>query len=126
MQREFRVVVAGSRDFTNYTLLCNSLTRILSKKREEGYKIIILSGRARGADKLGEKYAREQNISIETYPADWEKHGKKAGYIRNKEMIEVANACVVYWDGQSRGSAHTIRLAEEKGVPLRVIKYECS
>jgi hypothetical protein len=97
----FRVIVAGGREFNNYALLRDKLDFALRNKISEG--ITIVSGAARGADKLGEQYAVERGYNIDSHPADWDKFGKSAGYIRNKEMAQNADALMAFWDGKSRG-----------------------
>ena len=82
----------------------------------------IVSGTARGADQLGERYAREKGFSIKRFPADWSL-GKVAGYLRNKEMAEYANGLVAFWDGKSRGTKMMIDLAKEHGLSIRVVKF---
>ena len=78
---------------------------------------------ANGADKLGERYAKLRGYKIERYPADWNRYGKSAGFKRNVQMSEVADACVCFWDGSSSGTKHMINIAEQKRLPLRIIKY---
>ena len=116
----FKVIVAGGRDFINYELLKTKLDKILSNISDE---IIIVSGKARGADSLGERYARENNYKIAEFPAQWDKFGKRAGYIRNEEMAKYADACVCFWDYQSKGTKHMINLAKAYSLKLRGVKY---
>ena len=120
---EYRIIIAGSRLFNNYKLLKDKLDFYLINKVAEGYKIIIISGTANGADKLGEKYAIEKGYSIEKYPANWDIYGKSAGYRRNVEMTKVADACIVFWDGTSPGSKHMIDIANNHKLPLRIVRY---
>lgn len=119
----YRIIIAGGRSFSDYKLLKDKLDYYLRDKVRQGYEIIIISGTANGADKLGERYAMERGYKIERYPADWNKYKKAAGYRRNVQMSEVANACVVFWDGVSPGSKHMIDIATNKGLPLRVVRY---
>lgn len=119
----YRIIIAGGRSFSDYKLLKDKLDYYLRNKVRQGYEIIIISGTANGADKLGERYAMERGYKIERYPADWNKYKKAAGYRRNVQMSEVANACVVFWDGISLGSKHMIDIATNKGLPLRVVRY---
>jgi hypothetical protein len=114
-----RVVIAGSRSFSDYNLLKNKLDHLLQNKTKE--QIEIVSGTARGADLLGERYAREKGYKITRFPADWEK-GKKAGYIRNKEMAKYATHAVIFWDGKSKGTRHMINLAKEYKLNYRIVK----
>lgn len=106
----FKLIVAGGRDFNDYDLLKSKLDKLLSNKTH----VEIVSGKARGADSLGEKYAKEKGYKIKEFPADWGKYGRAAGYIRNKEMAEYADGCLCFWDGKSKGTKHMIDLVEEK------------
>lgn len=119
----FRVIIAGTRTFNNYELLQSTLDWLL-KEKKDAHSIVIISGKARGADSLGERYAKENGYLIDDKPAEWDKYGKAAGYIRNEEMAKVAEACVVFWDGKSRGSKHMIDLAKKYNLKLKVVVYE--
>lgn len=68
--------------------------------------VSVISGTANGVDRLGEKFAEFYDIPIKRFPADWDKNGKAAGHIRNKQMANVADALFLVWDGKSRGSAN--------------------
>lgn len=92
----FKVIICGSREFDDYELLKEKCDNILSRKRDSGEEIVIVSGAANGADSLGEEYAKERGFRVERYPADWKTFGKRAGYIRNKKMAEVGNACIAF------------------------------
>ena len=118
-----KVIIAGTRDFDNYELLKQKMDKILAARVRNNEEIIIVSGTARGADKLGERYARERGYTIKRFPANWDKNGKRAGYIRNEEMAKYADACVYFWDEVSRGTKHMIDLATRYKLALRVIKY---
>lgn len=125
--QSIRVIVAGGRDFQNYDLLkvkCDFFIHSLASLRGVSPEnFIIVSGKAKGADSLGERYAKEFGYTVEEYPANWEKFGKSAGYRRNAEMAEVADALIAFWDGQSRGTAHMISLAKSKGLYYEVVHY---
>jgi len=102
-----KVIIAGSRNFDNYNLLKEKIDFFLKNKinkNKPNFGIEIISGKARGADTLGERYAREKGFALKRFPADWNSYGKKAGYIRNKEMRDYADVCVVFWDRISKGS----------------------
>ena len=115
----FKVIVAGGRDFLDYNLLEQKLDKLLINKSD----VRIISGMAKGADKLGETYASIRKLGVEVYPAEWEKFGKSAGYKRNEVMADHAEALVAFWDGKSRGTKHMIDIAKAKGLALRVIIY---
>lgn len=112
----FKVIVAGSREFSDYDFLKNKLNHLLKNKTD----ICILCGMARGADMLGKRYAEEYGLHIEYYPADWEKDGKSAGYLRNILMAENADALVAFWDGKSKGTKHMIDIAKTKGLEVKI------
>ena len=121
-KQKFKVIIAGGREFNDYGLLCQTCDRMLSQKQRT-HSIVIVSGTARGADTLGERYAQERGYSIEQYPADWEHEGKAARLIRNAHMASVADALIAFWDGQSKGTAHMIGQARQKSLPYRVVRF---
>lgn len=121
-KENFKVVIAGSRGFSNYKLLYEKCNEILREKRKT-HNIIIISGHARGADLSGEKYASDMGFDLEIFPAEWKKFGKSAGFRRNEQMAEVADGLIAFWDGKSHGTKHMIDIAEEKGINTRVVKY---
>ena len=112
-----KVIVAGGRDFSNYDLLCRKLDAILSRQKD----VQIVCGEARGADSLGRRYAEEHGHAILSYPADWNRHGRSAGFRRNEQMAQVADALVAFWDGKSKGTCNMIELMKNK--PTRVVRY---
>ena len=114
-----KVIIAGGRDFEDYYLLCQKVEKILSRQDE----VEIVSGTAKGADKLGELYAHEHGHQIKRFPADWGSFGKKAGYIRNEEMAEYADALIAFWNGESKGTKHMIDIANNNELKVRVITY---
>ncbi len=119
---EFRVIIAGGRDFKDYELLKRVCDKLLITKRFNK-KIIILSGKAKGADYLGEVYAKENGFEVDPHPANWKREGKAAGPIRNKEMATVAHALIAFWDGKSRGTGDMIEQAKAHGLQVAVQKY---
>ena len=114
-----KVIIAGSRNFNDYNSLERKMNTILKNQDD----VTIISGTARGADKLGERYAGENHHKLEKYPAMWDIYGKKAGYMRNEEMAKDSDGCVVFWDGKSKGTQHTIYTAGAKNIPVVVIDY---
>ena len=74
--------------------------------------MVFITGDCRGADKLGEQFALENNYNVEKYPADWERFGKSAGPKRNETMAKVADYIICFWDGKSKGSASMIEYAK--------------
>ncbi len=115
----FKVIVAGGRDFNNYSLLKETLDKLLINKTN----VEIVTGLARGADSLGLKYALETNREVKKFPANWEQFGTMAGYQRNFQMAEYADAAICFWNNKSRGTKHMIRIAKENNLEVRIIKY---
>ena len=111
-----RVVIAGSRHFNDYDLLKERCDFYL-----QGHHVdAILCGECRGADLLGKRYAEERGIPVESYPADWDKYGRAAGQIRNKQMADHADCLIAFWDGESKGTKGMIRLMGDK--PVRIVR----
>lgn len=119
--KEYRLVIAGSRDFNDYTLLSKAVDKHLGDKVDNA-KIIIISGTAPGADQLGERYAKERGYKLECYPADWGHYGKAAGPVRNMNMANVADDVIVFWDGESSGTKNMIETAKAKNIPCTVVE----
>lgn len=117
MNCRIKLIIAGSRDFKDYPLLKNEVDNFIGTLSNTE----IVSGTAAGADQLGERYAQEHNIPIKRFPANWELHGKKAGYLRNVEMAEYATRCICFWDGKSKGTKMMIDICKEKEIFCVVI-----
>lgn len=114
-----KLIIAGSREFYDYELLQTKVDSLLIKADD----VEIVSGGAAGADRLGERYARERGYKLTLFPAKWQLHGKKAGYLRNVEMAEYATHAVLFWNGVSMGTAHMINLCDRYKLNYRVIRY---
>jgi hypothetical protein len=115
-----KVIIAGSRKFSDYGLLTKTCDHMLSKSKT----VEIVSGGARGADSLGERYASDRNYKCSKFPADWDKYGKGAGFKRNSEMANYSDCLIAFWDGESRGTRHMINTAKKKGLQIKIVKYE--
>ncbi len=133
-----KVIIAGGRTFDRYDIL----RKVLNAKFKEPF--IVVSGCANGADRLGERYAREFNLAVEQHPADWNNiqaepchikynsrgaYNALAGHNRNREMLQSVldnpdGGCLVaFWDGKSTGTRNMINIAREAGIPVHVIGY---
>lgn len=112
-----KVIIAGSRhmQWTSYPLIDQAV-------KASGFPITEeICGQALGADTMGAKWAFDNGIPIKNFPADWKKHGKGAGPIRNGEMADYADALIVFiWDG-SRGSANMLKQMQDRGKPCFVV-----
>lgn len=111
-----KVIIAGSRDIIAPKHLVGEAVR------RSGFKITtVISGAAKGIDLAGEAYAKHFKIPLEVFPADWNKHGKAAGPVRNTEMANVADALIAVWDGESKGTKNMINTAKSKGLQVFVL-----
>ena len=114
-----RTIIAGGRDFTDKDLLFGCLDRVGLSEKDT-----IISGHAKGTDALGEEYAKEKNIPLEIYPAEWDKYGKSAGPIRNALMASVAEGLIAFWDCKSRGTRNMIEQALKHKLKIIVFDYQ--
>lgn len=113
-----RIVIAGCRDYDNFAEAKTFIDDCLSEFTDK-YAIVVLSGGARGADAIGERYAKQNGFEVERYPADWARYGKGAGLRRNKTMAEVCDLVICFWDGKSRGTKSMIEYARKCGKPVK-------
>ena len=114
-----KVAVVGSRGFENYS----KLSRVLDKVHVVKPITLIVSGGAVGADSLSEKWAEENGIEILIFKPDWKKYGKRAGFIRNTQIVESADTVVAFWDGESRGTKNSIDTANKLDKPLFIVRF---
>lgn len=109
-----RIAVVGSREFPDEKLVREYVAGL------EPNEVTIISGGARGVDSWAEDEAESWGIPTDIYPADWEAHGKSAGFRRNRTMVNEADVVVAFWDGESNGTRHSIKLAMDAGKPLDI------
>lgn len=111
-----KVIIAGSRSIEDYNIVLNAI-------KDSGLHInTVVSGTATGVDKLGEKFAKYFDIPVKYFPAEWNKYGKSAGYKRNEQMAEYADALIAVWDGKSKGTKNMIDIASREGLKVFVYK----
>ena len=136
--KDLRIIIAGSRDFNDLGMAQREINRIIKKivvtkiPREE---ITIISGCARGADRIGEQYAILNKLKLKKMPANWDRYEKGAGYMRNREMAQYAagigetgnkphGALIAFWDGKSTGTKHMIETAKNFKLDVHVVRYD--
>lgn len=117
MKIKVKTIIAGSRTFKDYELLREKVNYY----RNTHTITEIVSGGAQGADSLGEQYAAEFNLPLKIFPADWGKHGRAAGPIRNKQMAEYADCLIAVWDGNSRGTKNMIENMHKLNKHVHII-----
>ncbi|OGR27285.1 MAG: hypothetical protein A2139_07820 [Desulfobacca sp. RBG_16_60_12] len=119
---EFKLIVAGGRDFQDYPALCLAIDSLWAH-HIPGQQPSIVCGKARGADMLGYRYAVERGLAVHEFPADWDTHGKKAGHLRNHEMAVFADGLLAFWDKESRGTRDMIATMKRLGKKTKTIYY---
>lgn len=117
-----RVIIAGGRDFNDINKMKSYLMELVNQELIDDSTVLIC-GEARGADSLGKSIWVSAGMPVESYPADWNTYGKRAGYIRNEQMGEVADAVIAFWDGSSRGTKHMIDIMQRKNKPTHICYY---
>jgi hypothetical protein len=117
-----KLLIFGDRKFNDYPLLKTIVDKFIFVQMEVIDSVI--SGKAKGADTLGELWAKEQKLPVLSYPADWDTYGKSAGFLRNKQMSEVADVAIGFLAPESKGTRHMINLCKEKKIPLMVYKID--
>ena len=117
-----KLIVAGGRDFTDTNRMIAELQKLV-KSGEITDSPELVCGMARGADMLAYSLWANNRMPIHNFPANWNKYGKSAGFRRNKEMGEFADAAVCFWDGNSRGTKHMIDIMNRLNKPVYVVRY---
>ena len=137
MSEVLKVIIAGGRKFNSYSTLESYCKHVLRNQTN----IEVVSGTAKGADSLGEEFAIKNNLGLKSFPAPWYdienrrstelgttknggKYWKSAGFVRNKQMAEYADALIVFWDGKSKGTKSMIDLAKKAGLKIRIKRYD--
>lgn len=115
-----KLAVVGSRTFNDYRLLKEQLDEIHAVTPIS----TIVSGGAKGADKLAEKWAHQNNVETLIFEPDWEKFGRSAGYLRNKDIVLNSNRLIAFWDGVSKGTLHSINIADHHQIPYTVVNFK--
>jgi hypothetical protein len=118
----FKLIVAGGRDFVDVDRIVQEVYGLMVNELKD-FDITIVQGEARGADKSAKVAAQRLNLKCEGYPADWDTHSKAAGPIRNRQMAEVADGLLAFWDGESKGTANMIQVMRTHGKNVRVRNY---
>lgn len=106
-----KTIIAGSRNILDYEMLLEAIS-------ESKFNITeVFCGLARGPDTLGERWAKENNVPIRYFPAQWEIFGRSAGPRRNEEMGKLADCAIILWDRVSRGIKHMLKYCQDNNIP---------
>ena len=120
-EKKLKVIIAGGRNFSNDKILKQTCDNILQGQPN----IEIVSGaHYKGADKLGEQYAKERNYQLTKFPANWNTYGRAAGPKRNQQMANYADVLIAFWDGKSKGTLNMINEAKRANLSVNIISYE--
>lgn len=122
-----RLLVCGSRDWTDVALLASAVERVVAEHGQDRAGVVLIEGDARGADRLAGALARTRGWQLETYPADWQRHGRSAGLRRNARMLQQGRPerVIAFTDdlAASRGTADMVRRARGAGLPVVVVSH---
>lgn len=114
------IAIVGSRTFNNFSKFCNIVDSFVDKYREQYTHIEIISGGARGTDKMASEYAGIRNIPFTEYKGDWVRDGGVAGFVRNSEIVSKCDKVIAFWNGRSSGTQDTIKKASNKNKLLHI------
>jgi predicted Rossmann fold nucleotide-binding protein DprA/Smf involved in DNA uptake len=114
-----KIAFVGSRDWKHFDFSCDIISDILhGHEIEENFYVV--SGGARGIDTQAEQIAKSKGLQTIIFKPDWDKYGKRAGFLRNELIINEADFVVAFWNGESKGTKHSIDLAIKSGKPIDI------
>ena len=122
MKTTLRIAIIGSRTYNNYNEFKHLLISFINNLPKDTL-IEFVSGGAKGADTLAEQFAKEFNMPITVIKPDWEKYGKRAGFVRNYDIINNSNYVIAFWDGKSEGTKHSIEIAKKQGKQTLIYDF---
>ena len=105
-----RIAIVGSRNVT-----VSDIGRYISNAEE------IVSGGAVGVDSCAAAYAKENGIRIKEFLPQYERYGRAAPIVRNKEIVDYSDKIIAFWDGSSKGTLSVIKYAQKTGKPCEII-----
>lgn len=118
----YYLIVAGGRDYIDCDRIVQELFALISNELKE-FQVEIIHGAARGADQTADLAARRLNLARHPCPAEWDKHSRSAGPIRNRKMADVAHGLLAFWDGESKGTEDMISVMRQQNKDVRIINY---
>lgn len=111
-----RTIIAGSRTIDSISVIRDAMK--CAYEQEDIRPTIVVSGTALGVDRCGITWAEENGLPVRRFPALWDRYGKRAGYVRNSQMADNADALVAIWDGVSKGTKHMIQSARSRNLKI--------
>ena len=115
-----KIAVVGSRNFNNKDFVVKTLKKLIHNKNNLTDSIVLVSGGASGVDSWAEDFWKLHKLNCIIFKAEWDKYGKSAGFLRNKQIIDEADFVIVFWDGISKGTKHSIDLAIKRKLPINI------
>ncbi len=117
-----KIAIVGSRTFEDYDAMCSFIEKKLATMKCATIEAVV-SGGARGAVILTERYAQEQGLQMIVFPAEWKKYGRRAGFIRNVDIIREYDMSFAFWDGESHGTQYDIELCEQMNKQCFIYRF---
>jgi hypothetical protein len=121
-----KLAIVGGRDFNDEFIMAEYISIFIvayTNDELDPPKIEVISGGAKGADTLGERFARINRCPVTIFKPEWNKYGKSAGFIRNQTIVDNCDMVLAFWDGKSRGTADTIEKAKKAKKPTFIVYY---
>lgn len=118
-----RLAIIGGRDFSDYPLLCQTMSRYFTDFGGASLVDEVVSGGAKGADSLGARWAKENGVKLTEFIPDWDKYGKSAGFRRNEDIVAAADTVLAFWDGASKGTGNSLSIAKRLKRPTLIVYY---
>lgn len=122
-----KLAIIGSRTFDDYERLDGTIESHLSRiNAEREYVPLfneVISGGARGVDQLGARWAKEHGVKLTEFIPDWDRHGKRAGFLRNEDIVAAADFVLAFWDGKSKGTGNSLSIAKRLKKPTLIVYF---
>lgn len=118
-----KLLVCGSRTIDDAIFIKNAIDTLICDQNWNKQDITIIQGEAKGVDSIAKLWAKFNKLPVESYPAEWDKYGKRAGFIRNEVMVKLCDYCLILWDGESHGTKNDIELCKKHNKPYKLIIY---
>lgn len=116
-----KLMVCGSRTITDSTWVFEQIDKLVQEQNFDLSTLTLVDGGAKGVDTFAAHWANEKNVQIEWHRPDWARRGRGAGIVRNKEMVEACDFCLILWDGVSKGTKNDIDLCYKLGKRNKVV-----